>query len=245
MIRFIVIVLTLVVFLIGSIPILLVETVIGHFNKPLMHRSCQKMVQWIFRLILRESGADITVIGRENIPADRAVLYVSNHRSYFDILLAYTNISAPCTFIAKKEFTHIPLLSSWMRKLSCQFLDRDDPKAGLNMILQAADAVKNGMSIHICPEGTRNHGEEMLPFKSGSLKIAEKSNCPIVPIAVLNTDEIYENHRPFIHPAKVSIWFGEPVYTENMERSEKKHLGPMTQAVIADMIQQMKNGQPS
>ena len=98
-----------------------------------------------------------------------------------------------------------PLLRDWMKRLYCLFLDRENPKEGLKTILQAIDYIKNGISICIFPEGTRNTGEELslLPFHSGSFKIAEKTNCPIVPISMNNTISIFESHLPKVRKAHV------------------------------------------
>ena len=127
-----------------------------------------------------------------------------------------------------------------MRRLYSLLLDRDYLTAGLATILKAFDYVKNGVSIFLCPEGTRNQGEEMLPFKEGGMKIAEKTNCPVVPVAFTGTDNIFENHIPWVHTSKVTIWFGEPIYTAGMERSEKKHLGAKTQEIIRGMLNELK-----
>lgn len=87
-----------------------------------------------------------------------------------------------------------------MKRLYCLFLDRENPKEGLKTILQAIDYVKHGISICIFPEGTRNKGEELslLPFHNGSFKIAEKTGCPIIPMSLNNTCDIFEGHFPFI-----------------------------------------------
>ena len=72
----------------------------------------------------------------------------------------------------------IPFLSTWMKLVNCLFLDRDDMKQGLKMVLDGINKLKSGISICIFPEGTRNKGEdetELMPFKEGSLKMAEKS----------------------------------------------------------------------
>lgn len=240
MIRLILVFLTIVIFLVGSIPLLLIETLIGKFNEPLMRRSSLRIIQWVFRLILWETGSTVTVIGRENIPTDRSVLYVSNHRSYFDILACYTNIVGLCGYIAKKEIDRVPLLNAWMRKLYCLFLDRDNLKAGLDTILKAIEYEKKGISIFLCPEGTRHQGEEMLPFKEGGMKIAEKSGCPVVPVAIIGTDDIFENHVPWVHSSHVTIRFGEAIDTASMERAERKHLGVKTRAIIEDMLKEMR-----
>lgn len=240
MIRAILIVLTVALFLILSLPVLLVETIIGKYHERWMRTSSLKIVQAVFRLVMWETGSQVTIIGEDKIPKDRPVLYIANHRSYFDVVLMYPHVYGLCGFIAKKEIDRIPILNLWMRKLNCLFLERDNIKQGLDTILKAIDMVKQGTSVQVCPEGTRNHGEEMLPFKDGCFKIAEKTGCPIVPIAITNTDDIYENHRPFVRPARVMMQYGDPIYLEGMERSEKKHLGEKTQKIIARMLKEMK-----
>jgi len=240
MIRAILIIVSVVLFLILGLPILLIETIIGKFNEPLMRRSCLRIVQFMFRLILKLSGARITVIGQENIPTDQPVLYVANHRSAFDILLGYTNVPGLCGFIAKKELNSVPILNLWMNKLYCLFLDRDNIRTGLDTILKAIDQVKHGVSIFICPEGTRSQSDELLPFKEGGMKISEKTGCPIIPVALHGTDDLFEKHMPFIRPADVTIRFGEPIYTAQLERSEKKHLGERCRSIIEEMLTEIR-----
>ncbi len=72
--------------------------------------------------------------------------------------------------------------------------------------------MKNGISIWIFPEGTRNTNEditELLPFKEGSLKIAEKSGCPVIPVAMTGTAEVLEKHFPFITPSHITVYYGK------------------------------------
>ena len=117
MIRFICVCIVVIGYLILSIPILLVEWVIGKFNKRAKDISSLRIIQAVFRFILKITGADITVKGHENVPADTAVLYIGNHRSFFDILLTYVLCPNVTGYVAKKEMESIPLLSIWMRYL--------------------------------------------------------------------------------------------------------------------------------
>ncbi len=89
MIRLICIVVFLILYLILSIPVFLVEWLIGKFNPQARDISSLRIVQWGFKVILKMTGVKVTVIGEENIP-DEPVLYVGNHRSFFDILLTYS-----------------------------------------------------------------------------------------------------------------------------------------------------------
>ena len=146
MLRFICIVIFLIAYLILTIPVLIVEWIIGKFNPYARDISSLRIVQWGFKVILKITGVRTTVIGEENIP-DEAVLFVGNHRSYFDILLTYSRCRRLTGYIAKKEMERYLTLTSWMRRVYCLFLDRKDPKEGLKTILQAIDYIKNGISI--------------------------------------------------------------------------------------------------
>ena len=237
MIRLIIVALTLVLFLILSIPVLIVEWIIGKFNKNLSDYQSLRLVQWAFNVILKISGVEVTVIGEENVP-DEPVLFIGNHRSYFDILLTYSRCKRLTGYVAKKEMLRYPLLRDWMKRLYCLFLDRENPKEGLKTILQAIDYEKNGISICIFPEGTRNDGEElsMLPFHNGSFKIAEKSGCAIVPMSLNNTVSIFEAHLPFIRKTHVVLEYGKPIYMKDMDKETKKHIGEYCQNIIQETI---------
>ena len=239
MIRFIIVCICVVGYLILSIPILLAEWVVGKFNPRAKDISSLRIIQTVFRFILKVTGADITIIGHENVPQNQAVLYIGNHRSFFDILLTYVHCPDLTGYVAKKEMEPIPLLSIWMRYLHCLFLDRKDIKEGMKTILTAIEKVKNGISICIFPEGTRNKGNdelELLPFHEGSFKIATKSGCPIIPMAISNSAEIFENHFPKIKPCKVVVEYGKPIYPEQLSKEDKTRLGAYTQGIILEML---------
>ena len=238
MIRFILVCIVVIGYLILSIPILLVEWIIGKFSPMTKDISSLRIIQAVFRFILWITGAKVTVIGEENVPKDTPVLYIGNHRSYFDILLTYSRCPIRTGYIAKKEMMSYPLLRTWMKRLYCLFLDRDNPKEGLKTILKAIEYVKSGISICIFPEGTRNTGEELsvLPFHSGSFKIAEKSGCPIVPISMNNTISIFEKQFPRIKKTHVIIEYGKPIYAKDLDREQKKQLSQNCQKIIEDTI---------
>ena len=222
---------------------MLVEWIIGKFNPGLKDRSSLAIVNWAFRWVIRLSGTKVIAIGEENIPTDTAVLYVGNHRSFFDVVLTYVRVPRPTGYIAKKEMLKWPLLNIWMKDLHCLFLDRQDIKAGLKTILQAIEKAKNGISICIFPEGTRNKNADdldLLPFHDGSFKIASKTGCAIIPMALNNTVEIFEAHFPKIKSTHVVLEYGEPIYVKDLSREDQKHLGAYTQNILHDMLEKNK-----
>lgn len=238
MFRFICVAVFLISFLILSIPVFLVEWIIGKWNPKLRDYSSLRIVQWGFKVILKITDVRTTVIGEENIP-DEPVLFIGNHRSFFDILLTYSRCKRLTGYIAKKEMERIPLLSTWMRFVYCLFLDRENPKEGLKTILQAIEYIKQGISICIFPEGTRNKGEElsMLPFKEGAFKIATKTNCAIIPISMNHTSAIFEDQFPRIKKVHVVIEYGTPIYPKDLSAEEKKHIGAYVQNKIQETIE--------
>lgn len=81
----------------------------------------------------------------------------------------------------------------------------------------------------------------MLPFKEGSMKIAEKTGCPIIPMAITNSAEIFENHLPFIRPCHVILEYGAPILPRELTKEEKKFLGSYTQNRIQEMLDKNKS----
>lgn len=237
MIRFLIIVLILIGYLILFIPVLVVEWIVGKFNPRARDISSLRMVQNVFKLMLFITGIDLTVIGEENVP-DEPVLFIGNHRSFFDILITYSRCKNLTGYVAKKEMEKIPLLSNWMKRLYCLFLDRTSPKEGLKTILKAIEYVKQGISICIFPEGTRNTGEElsMMEFKDGALKISEKSGCAIIPMSLNNTAAIFENQFPRIKKTRVVLEYGKPIYPQELDKETRKHLGSYCHNIIQETI---------
>lgn len=237
MVRFIIAATFLVLFLLVSYLVFPIEWLIGKINKKAKDYSSLRIVQWGFRVILWLGGVKITVKGKENIP-EEAALFVGNHRSYFDILILYVQCERLTGFVAKDSIGKVPSLRVWMRYLYCLFLDRKDPRAGMKTILEAIEYVKQGVSICIFPEGTRNNGEElsMLPFKEGSFKIATKTGCPIVPVSINNSAEIFENHVPKLKKTHVILEYGKPIYPNELSKEELKTIGAKCQEIIEDTI---------
>ncbi|MCR5828812.1 MAG: 1-acyl-sn-glycerol-3-phosphate acyltransferase [Lachnospiraceae bacterium] len=224
----------LTLFLIVTFPLIYIFRFVGLFSKKAEVVCSQKVVNVAFRIILFLAGAKRTVIGQENIPKDTPVLFAGNHKSYADIPLAYLTCNKYVGFIAKKEIKKVPSLSWWMTNVNCLFIDRSDVRQSLVMIRKAIEKIKNGYSIFIMPEGTRNHTDKLIPFKEGSFKIAQKTGCPIVPVAITNSDGIYElNHK--IKKAKVVIHYGKPIYPSQTE-GEKKQIAPYVQSKVEEML---------
>ena len=131
----------------------------------------------------------------------------------------------------------------WMEELHCLFLDRDNLKQNLKVIIEAIQEIKRGISFWIYPEGTRTKGEseeDMLPFKKGSFKLAEKTGCKIIPVAMINTRKIFEEQFPLLKSTKVYVRFGEPILLSALSEEEKTHIDKYAEGKVLSMIRDLK-----
>ncbi len=202
-----------------------------------------KKVKAVMQRIMLAAGVTYEVEGLENIPEDEAVLYVGNHRSFFDIVIGYSLVKGPTGFISKDDLLKVPLLPRWMELLHCQFIDRNNLKQNLKIIINAIKLVKNGVSIWIYPEGSRSKGKDekdMLPFKEGSFKIAEKSGCKVIPVAMVNTREVLEAHFPWIHATHVKVKIGKPILLSELPEEQKKRAGAYTRELLISYIEELQ-----
>lgn len=235
MIRLIIALLVVVLYLVLTLPVLLVLWIVGLTDKTKKDMWSLHCIKFAFRMLLFVCGTKVDVIGEENIPTDRAVLYIGNHRSIFDILINYINMKRPSGFISKIEIKKVPIFNIWMKNIGCLFLDRDNIKQGMQTILDAVNSVKNGTSIFIFPEGTRSKVEgEFGQFKGGSFKIAEKSNCDIVPVSIVNSGAIFEDHKPFVKKTHVIVEYCKPIPTAGLDKEAKKALPDDVRNIIIE-----------
>lgn len=242
MFRFIVIMIGLVIYLVTSIPIQGICCIIALFNRKAAARLSLWDVQLAFRLLAFIAGVKTTYVGRENIPDHEAVLYVMNHRSYFDIIVSYTHVKGLCGYISKDDLKNVPSLSWWMRLIYCEFMDRKDIKKGLETINRSAEKIKKGISMCVCPEGTRNKTDApLLEFKGGALKIAEKAECKIVPVVVNHTDLVWEKQFPKIKPTKVIVEYLPPIDVAAMDKKERKGLTKLLEAQMSECYLRNEN----
>lgn len=244
MFRFILCILIAILYLIITLPVLLVLWIMHKRHPDRAEKITTAMIRWIFGVLVAAAGTKVTVIGQEKIPKDTPVLYVGNHRSIFDIMISYRYLPGITGFVSKDTLGKIPLFSLWAKYISCLFFDRADTKSGLTMIRDAVAHIKEGKSVFIFPEGTRNKQTDdlpLLPFHEGSLRIASMAHVPIVPVAQNNTVNIWESHFPLVRATKTVIEFCDPICPEDIPKEERKHLGAKANAIMTEAISRNKS----
>ena len=134
------------------------------------------------------------VVGEEKLP-DGPCVFVMNHRSNFDpMLLADKYKKRKILMISKPENFKKPIAGGVIHKAGYMAIDREDDREALKTVLKAINYLKQGYSIGVYPEGTRNKDSlDLLPFRHGSFKIGTKAGVPIVVTCIHETQNISKN----------------------------------------------------
>jgi 1-acyl-sn-glycerol-3-phosphate acyltransferase len=171
--------------------------------------------------IIKLTGSDVTVTGKENIPKKGGVCFVSNHGGYFDIVLLLAYCGRMVGFVAKKELLLVPFLNIWIYLLGGLFIDRSTLRKASSTINKGVEKIKNGGGLIIFPEGHRSMGRGLLPFHPGSLKLATMASSPIIPTVIEGSYELWEKNKR-VSKTSLKITFCEPIDTASLPVTDRK-----------------------
>lgn len=192
--------------------------------------------------ILWVCGIKLEVGGLKNIVPGRPYIFVSNHMSYFDIFALLAALPVDFKFILKKELMKIPIFGWAVSRAQHISIDRKNPRKAIKSMNQAADRIRNGMSVVIFPEGTRSDGR-LLPFKRGGFQLALKSGCDIIPLAIENSQNIVPRKSRRINRGTIYIQIGRPVSVDGYSKKNLQELVERTRNTIIRMKNEAMNNQ--
>jgi 1-acyl-sn-glycerol-3-phosphate acyltransferase len=189
-------------------------------------------------LALSLAGIRYTVLGRENMPKDRAVVFCANHQSNVDPPVLFEALHPRRHILYKAELRKLPVLGRVFEVGGFVAVQRDNRDAAFASIERAVDSIKSGNSFLIFPEGTRSKTDELLPFKKGGLVMALRAQAPIVPVAIMGGRAAMQKGSAFVRPVQVTVRIGEPIATEGMSNDERDVLINLVRSRIQELIRQ-------
>ena len=192
------------------------------------------------RSILAISGIDVTVNGLSNVDPAKSYIYMSNHQSNVDIWVLLAHLPVQFRWLAKAELFKIPILSRSMRAAGYISIDRSNKQSAFNSIDQAAEKIKEGVSVMIFPEGTRSLDGKIRSFKKGGFVLAVKSGVPIVPVIIHGTFPIMPKGSFRIKPGAVVLEIQKPIDTAGYTFESKDALIERVRHVICESFQKGK-----
>jgi 1-acyl-sn-glycerol-3-phosphate acyltransferase len=207
------------------------------FRNPLLLYRVGHLGVWFG---LRLSGIRTVVEGAEHVQHHRAAVYAANHTSQveppiiFDLL---RDLFPRLRILYKAELRKLPILVRAFDLAGFVPLERGNRDQSLPAIERAADALREGNSFLIFPEGTRSRTGELLPFKKGGFILAIKGQAPIVPIAISGARAAMRKGSLVIYPVTVHVRLAPPIETAGLTLDDRDTLI----AAVRDRVEELLN----
>jgi 1-acyl-sn-glycerol-3-phosphate acyltransferase len=155
-------------------------------------------------------GVHVDVKGTERIPPD-ACIFAANHTSSADAPAVVHAIPRRIAILLKRSLFGWPIVGQAFTQAHFIPVDRSNRDSAIDSVEKATDAIRNGQSFLVYPEGTRSPDGRLQPFKKGTAVMAIKSGAPVVPVACSNAHRIMEKRKLTIRPGRILVEFLDPV----------------------------------
>lgn len=192
------------------------------------------LIRWWARWTLKLASVKYEVIGIENVPEDRPVVYVANHQSSLDIPVCMAALPGRVRMLAKHTLFKIPVFGWLLHAEGFVPVNRQDRKKARMSLEPAARRLKNGISVFVFPAGTRSRTGEVGSFKTGAYRLAIEAGVPIVPLALVGAEDLLAAARSLIKKGKITMIVGEPIETEGLEMTDRTRLRDETWQWISE-----------
>jgi putative phosphoserine phosphatase/1-acylglycerol-3-phosphate O-acyltransferase len=159
------------------------------------------------------AGIDLRVEGEEHLWSHRPAVFIFNHQSALDAILMMKLIRRDVTGVGKMELKKNPIFGPIFSAAGVVFVDRADSKRAIEALKPAVDALKEGRSLVIAPEGTRSLTPRLGRFKKGAFHMAMQAGVPIVPVVFRNVLDAFPKDARIVRPATIEAIVLPPVDT--------------------------------
>ncbi len=194
------------------VPSLLVGLPAGLLNRSQRHAVNVALATW-GELGTALAGIEVRVTGEHHLWSQRPAVFIFNHQSGIDMLLLCKLLRRDIVGIAKQEIRLNPIFGPAFALAGTVFIDRFDREKAIQALQPAVDALRQGLSIAIAPEGTRSSTPRLGRFKKGAFHLAMAARVPLVPIVFRNALDALPKHAIVVRPATVEIVVHPPIST--------------------------------
>jgi len=184
------------------------------------------------------------IYGAENVPTDGPAILASNHLSYADWLFMPLYLPRMVRFVAKAEYFTGHGLKGWLQRSFFSGtgnvpIDRSGASAAEGAIISARRVLEEGELFGIYPEGTRSHDGKLYRGRTGVARLALQTKAPVIPIAVLKTDQIAPPGKKFGRLTRPIVIFGKPLDFSRYDGMENDRfiLRAITDEIMYEILQ--------
>lgn len=193
------------------------------------------------RGLVRLMGWDIQVEDRHRLDACRPCVFVANHQSFLDVVTFGSIFPRRTVSAGKREIGRIPIFGWFYRLSGNLIIDRSHPRGALASLEEAARVMKEeGVSVWFMPEGHRNPGPTLLPFKAGAFRLARAAGVPVVPIVAEPLTVIADTGRHLARPGRLRVRVLEPLLPEELKQAELPEVAARIRERMQDAIEDLR-----
>lgn len=189
-------------------------------------------------ILLRLAWSPVRVIGAENFRNPPVAVYAVNHLSYMDTPALFSKLPFQFRILARHDLFRIPFIGWYLRRSGQIPVDSTSLRSTLASLNRGVKVLQSGMPLVIFPEGGRSLDGELQDFMSGPAFMAIRAKVPLVPMALIGTQELMPMHTYHLQPRPLLLIVGEPIdtakYTSRMAESLTQNL----RAAISAMYDQ-------
>ncbi len=193
------------------------------------------------RLIFIGFFVRVKVRNKNLIDPKKQYIFVGNHLSMLDIPTYALACSNTFRFLSKAELAKVPLLGYVIKNLyiTVNRADKADRHKSLDRMLET---IREGYSVFLCPEGTRNKtGEPLLEFKDGAFRLAIAAQLPLAVLTIRNTHHLNSPKKMIaMRPGIIDCKWGEPIETKGMTEADVPRLKEMARQQMLAYLNQPK-----
>lgn len=171
--------------------------------------------------------------GLEELDGKGPYIFMSNHQGSYDIFALLAHLPFQFKWLAKKELFSIPFFGWTMAAAGYISIDREGTRETVKALNEAAEKIREGMSVVIFPEGSRSPDGSIQPFKKGGFTLAIKSGVPIVPIAITGSRDIMPKDKLTAASGEIRIRMSPPIEIKNYSLKDRKSLMEMVSKTIS------------
>lgn len=166
---------------------------------------------------LKILGIKMMIDGKEHLQNMQPSIVIANHQDNLDLFVHGGVIPKRTVSVGKKSLRYLPLFGQVYWLSGNIMIDRKKSKASINSMTETTEALKHkNTSIWVFPEGTRNKGENLLPFKKGAFYMAKQADAPIIAICA----SAYPKHINLNkwHAGDVHVRILAPIQTKDISQ---------------------------
>jgi len=183
------------------------------------------------------AGAHMDVRGHEHLDPTKSYVFVSNHESLLDTVVAFYAVPLNIRFVAKREVAFIPFIGWYVWAMGFIFVDRKNHARAMASMKRAGEIVREGANVMFFAEGTRSRDGVVQPFKKGAFHLAVEAGVEVVPFAISGARDVLPCDGFRVRPGTVHVRFGAPISSSDTSPDDVVPLMERVRDAIIDLHQ--------